>query len=76
MDNQPMQQTVNPIYVIDDEQLVSAMTLAREDGNNNRFVELRDEVMYRLRLSHIENWTKPPRIVVRKSDGSSVDEKK
>lgn len=62
MEDQPMQLSVNPIHVMDDEQLVSAMTLAREDGNNQRFVTLRDEVMYRLRLAHQENWKPVARI--------------
>ena len=61
MNDQPMQQTVNPLHTMEDEELVSRLVLARERGEDERFVELRREVMYRLRCSHIENWRAPLR---------------
>lgn len=53
--------TGNPLHDMDDEELVSKMTLARDDGNNADFRTYRQELMYRLRRSHIEYWLPPPR---------------
>lgn len=61
MEDQPMQQTTDPLHVMDDEELVSRMTIAREANDGDLFRRYRQEVMYRLRRSHIENWTAPKR---------------
>ena len=53
--------TENPLHTMDDEELVSRMTLARDHGDNDLFRFYRKEVMYRLRRSHIETWTPPRR---------------
>ena len=55
-------ETVNPLHVMEDGEVLSRMILARDERRNDDFIKYRDEVMYRLRLRHIENWTPPLRL--------------
>ena len=52
----------NKLHYTDNDTLVSQMTLADRQGNVLSFIELRREVMYRLRCAQpLVNWTKPDR---------------
>lgn len=56
-----MAQTVNPLHVMEDDELVSRLVLAREEGNNEYFLEVRSEIIYRLKRGDISRWTPPQR---------------
>lgn len=57
--NEPMQQTVNPIEIMNDEELISRFKLA--DLESVEFKNLRQELLYRLRKARPESWTPPKR---------------
>jgi hypothetical protein len=69
MNDQAMQQTINPLYVMDDEELVSRLILARDNKKINDFLLYRRELMHRLRCSHLRNWTPPQRFTDGKATG-------
>lgn len=65
---EPQTLTANPLHIMDDEELVSSLCLAYPEMLSNatpvsedEFKDLRRELMYRLRKSHIESWTPPAR---------------
>jgi hypothetical protein len=56
-------ETVNFLYTMDSDQLLSAMTLADRDNRNDDFVRYRRELMYRLHCAEpLINWYPPTRM--------------
>jgi hypothetical protein len=52
--------TVNPLHIMEDDELLSRFKL--EDNTTGKFKEYRQELLYRLRKSHLESWTPPQRL--------------
>lgn len=57
--DQAMMQTVNPLFNMDDDELLSRFKL--QDNTTAKFKEYRQELLYRLRRSYITNWRAPER---------------
>lgn len=52
----------NPLHTMDDDQLLSAMTLADRAQNWDEFSRYRNEILYRMRCAApLINWWKPIR---------------
>lgn len=62
MEMQAQVQQEDPLFTMDNNQLLSAMTLARENGTNEEFVKYRNEVLYRMNRGDLSRWTPPQRI--------------
>lgn len=63
MDDCVQSQNVNPIHVMDSDQLLSAMTVADRDKRYDNFRKYRAEIMYRLRCAEpLINYSPPMRI--------------
>lgn len=63
-------ESVNPLHIMDDEELVSLVCMKYKDMVTDdpdlhkiEFKKFRTELMYRLRRSHIEAWTPPKRLM-------------